>query len=110
MISAPWTRQRPRAFRELAVVADLDAEAHAIHLEDGQRVTRREVELFVGARAALRVGGEDGRDVGLAVGADMATRAVEDGRRVVVVLARLLSEREDERHVVAARGLQRADR
>ena len=39
-----------------------------------------------------------------AVGADMAPRTVEHGGRVVIVLARLLSEGKDERDIMATRG------
>ena len=47
-----------------------------------------------------------------AVGADMAPCTVEHGSRIVIVLARLLSEGKDERDILAARGLdeRRRDR
>ena len=79
-------------------------------LEDGQRVARCEIELLVGTRAALRTGGKDGRDMRFAVGADMAPRTVEHGGRVVIVLARLLSEGKDERDIMATRGFDERPR
>src|SRR5205823_5611494 len=62
-------REQARAFRVFAVVADLDADLRAAKIENGKLVARREIELLVASRSAGQVGGQDRRDVRLAVNA-----------------------------------------
>src|ERR1039458_1903830 len=70
--------QSARAFGELAVVADVDADFDEAEVEDGEaEVAGAEVELLPEA-------GRDVRDVGLAVLAEEAAVVVDDGGGVVV--------------------------
>src|ERR1039457_1550636 len=74
----PSQSQGARAFGEVAVVADVDADLDEAEVEDGEpEVAVAEVELLPEA-------GRDVRDVGLAVLAEEAAVVVDDGGGVVV--------------------------
>src|SRR5690606_37963236 len=98
----PLHRQRARPFRKLAIIADLNADGDALHLEDRVAIAWREVELLVGSRAALEIGRKDRRDVRFSIRANQTAVAVEDSGGVVETLAVLLAVGKDDRHVVLA--------
>src|SRR3954454_21815242 len=84
-----------RAFGEVAVVADVDADLAVLRIEDRiAEVAGTEVELFPEA-------GGDVRDVVLAVLAEVGAVGVDDGGGVVVDAGRFfLVERDDDDHAV----------
>src|SRR3954464_6484500 len=89
-----------RAFGEVAVVADVDADLAVLRIEDRiAEVAGTEVELFPEA-------GGDVRDVVLAVLAEVGAVGVDDGGGVVVDAGRLfLIQRHDDDHRVLLRVL-----
>src|SRR5581483_1094910 len=99
----PSERQFSRRLGIEPVVADLNAEANALELEDRQARAGREVELLVGAGAAAKLAWKIRRYVGLAVGADQSAIAIENRGRVVEIGAVALGITEDQRHLAGAR-------
>ena len=73
----------------------------------GNSLPRREVELLVAPRPALELGGEDGGDVGLAVGAEVAPGTIEHRGRVIAEFPAALADGEDERHRLLAREIEK---
>ena len=93
-------RQRAPAFREMAVVADVDAELDVCGLEHRvAQVARLEEELLVEARIDLR-------DVRLAIFAEVLAVGVDHGGGVVVHAGHgFLVDRHDHDHAVLLRVL-----
>src|SRR5262249_43856324 len=87
--------QGPRAFGEMPVVADVDADARVLRLKSREtKVARREIELLPEAGQAMW-------DVSLAVLAQALAVGVNHRRRVVVDACHLLFvDRRDDRHPV----------